>query len=354
MKRRTFLKTVGGAAGACAISPPSMLGAEKTATEAQPDKVAGLPRRVLGRTGQKLSIVGFPGLALNQYDQERCNRGVHDAFERGINYFDVAPAYGNGVCETRMGISLQGLDRSRYFLACKTKMRDKDGARKELENSLKLLKTDYFDLYQMHHLVRPEEVQKALGPGGAIETFLKAKEEGKVKYFGFSAHTTKAALEALKGFRFDTAMFPINFVEYYLRDFAKAVMELANQQGVALLAIKPMSLGGWPQGMERTRKWWYRSVEEEKEVDLAWRFALSLEGVVSGIPPSFLDLLDKAIKAGQAYRPVTEAELNELKQIAKNCESIFVREEQQVALNPKHWTPVYPDCPHECGGGHFA
>jgi predicted aldo/keto reductase-like oxidoreductase len=354
MKRRTFLKTVGGAAGVCAISAPSVLGAEKSATEPQPDQVAGLPRRVLGRTGQKLSVVGFPGLALNHYDQERCNRGVHEAFDRGVNYFDVAPAYGNGVCETRMGISLQGLDRSRYFLACKTKMRDKEGARKELENSLKQLKTDHFDLYQMHHLVRPEEVKKALGPGGAIETFLKAKDEGKVRYFGFSAHTTKAALEAMRGFRFDTAMFPINFVEYYLRDYAKEVMELANQQGVALLAIKPMSRGGWPQGVQDARKWWYRSVEEEQEVNLAWRFTLSQKGVVAGIPPSFLDLLDKAIKAGQSFRPVTEAELDELKQIAKSCESIFVREEQQVALNPKHWTPVYPNCPHECGGSYFA
>ena len=84
-----------------------------------------------------------------------------------------------------MGIGLQGLDRSKYFLACKTKKRDKEGAREELEHSLKLLKTDHFDLYQLHHLVRPAEVKQALGPGGAMETILKAKEEGKIKYIGF-------------------------------------------------------------------------------------------------------------------------------------------------------------------------
>ena len=252
---------MGGVTGGLALGVDPALAAE-TPVPAAVETVAGLPRRVLGRTGQKLSVVGFPGLALVHYDQKQCDEGIRKAFDRGINYFDVAPAYGNGVCETKLGIGLQGLDRSSYFLACKTKMRDQEGARKELENSLKLLKTDHFDLYQMHHLVKPADVKRALGPGGAIETFLKAREEGKVKYLGFSAHSTKGALEALKGFRFDTAMFPINFVEFYLRDFGKEVMELANQQGAAILAIKPMSLGAWAKEAKRTRQWWYRSVEE--------------------------------------------------------------------------------------------
>jgi predicted aldo/keto reductase-like oxidoreductase len=197
-------------------------------------------------------------------------------------------------------------------------------------------------------------VKKALGPGGAMEAVLKAKDEGKVKYIGFSAHTTKAALEALRGFQFDTAMFPINFAEFYLRDFGKEVMALANERGAAILAIKPMSRGGWHQGEERTRQWWYRSVETEKEVNLAWRFTLSQKGVVAGIPPSYLDLLDKAIAAGKAYRPPTETELAELQQIAKGCESIFEREERQVALNLPHGKSPYPDCPHECLRGQFA
>jgi predicted aldo/keto reductase-like oxidoreductase len=353
MKRRSFLKVVGGAAGGCALGVDSILAAD--GPEAQTEvKPSALPRRTLGRTGQRISIVGFPGLALTHYDQARCTDGLHKAFERGVNYFDVAPAYGNGQCETKMGIGLQGLDRSRYFLACKTKMRTKDGARKELETSLRLLKTDHFDLYQMHHLVKPDEVKQALGPGGAIETFLKAKEEGKVKYLGFSAHTTKAALEAMKGFRFDTVMFPINFVEFYVKGFGREVMDLANAQGAALLSIKPMSRGAWAKGEERTRKWWYRSVETEKEVRLAWRWVLSRPGVVSGIPPSFLDLLDKAIDAASSYQPPTDAEVEELKTIAKNCESIFTREEAMVATGMTHQGPIWPDSPHECGYGHLA
>jgi len=343
MKRRLFLKTVGGAAGVAALGMPQLFGAE-----APREKVEGLPRRVLGRTGQKLSVVGFPGLGLIHYEQEKCTAAVHDAFERGVNYFDVAPAYGEGRCETKLGIGLQGLDRSKYFLACKTKKRDKDGARQQLEASLKLLKTDHFDLYQLHHLVRPADVKQALGPGGAMETILKAKEEGKIKYIGFSAHTTKAALEAIRGFKFDTVMFPINFVEYYTRDFGKDVLQAAAQQQAAVLAIKPLSWGTWPTGVKKNREWWYRSVEQTKDIELAMRFALSQTGVVAGIPPSFLDLLDRTIEAAKNYKPLDDSAVAQLKQMAAEQGSIFLREEQQVALNLPHWTPVYPDSPHEC------
>ncbi|MDH4239065.1 MAG: aldo/keto reductase [Phycisphaerae bacterium] len=349
MKRRAFLKAVGSIATGGALGVQSILGGCEQATSTDKiEKVAGLPRRVLGRTGRKVSIVGFPGLALIHYDQNRCTAGIHSAFEKGVNYFDVAPAYGNGEAEIKMGIGLQGLERSRIFLACKTNMRDEEGARKELEQSLKRLKTDYFDLYQMHHLRWPEEVKQAMGPNGAFETFLKAKEQGKVKYLGFSAHTTKGALEAMKGFYFDTVMFPINFVEFFKMGFGQPVLELADKQGAAVLAIKPLSKGAWPEGVEKTRKWWYRTTETQEEVDLVMRFTLSQKRVVAGIPPSFLDLLDKAIVAGRSYRPVTESEMQKLREMAKTCESVFRREEEQVAHGGLIHEPVYPDSPHEC------
>lgn len=343
MKRRTFIKTVGGAAGAAALSGPRIFAADSTV-----EKVQGLPRRSLGRTGQKLSVVGFPGLSLIHCEQEQCNTAVRAAFDRGLNYYDVAPAYGDGQCETRLGIALQGLDRSKYFLGCKTKKRDQDGCRQQLENSLKQLKTDHFDLYQLHHLVRPAEVKQALGPGGAMETILKAKEEGKIKYIGFSAHTTKAALEAMRGFKFDTVMFPINFVEYYNRGFGKEVLALAQEQGTAVLAIKPLSWGTWPSNTKKTREWWYRSVEEPGDIELAMRFTLSQKGVVAGIPPSFVDLLDRTIDAAKKFQPLDDPAVGKLKEMAANRESIFLREEQQVAMNLPHWTPIYPDSPHEC------
>ncbi|MEJ5238775.1 aldo/keto reductase [Limisphaera sp. VF-2] len=342
MKRREFLKTVGGVAGWAALAGPQAWAAPLTET------VAGLPRRRLGRTNVNLSIVGFPGLALIHYEQDRCTAAVRDALERGVNYFDVAPAYGNGQCETKLGMALQGVDRARYFLACKTKKRDANGARQELENSLRLLKTDYFDLYQLHHLVRPEEVKQALGPGGAMDAILKARDQGRVRWIGFSAHTTKAALEALRGFPFDTVMFPINFVEFYTRGFGREVLALAAERGVAVLAIKPMSYGAWPQGMERTRQWWYRSVETPEDVELALRFALSQPGVVAGFPPAFLDLLDRAIEAAKRFKPLDEVAEARLKAMAANCGSIFLREEQQVALGGAPAASAWPGCPYAC------
>jgi len=342
MKRRSFLKVAGGIAGSCALGPGSLpVFAGPTG-----DKRADWPRRVLGRTGEKVSTVAFPGLAMIQQEQDECTTAVHRIFERGVNYFDVAPAYGNGTAETRLGIALQGLDRSRLFLACKTKMRDKEGARQELERSLQRLKTDHFDLYQMHAIFTPEEVQKAFGPGGAIETFLKAKEEGKVRFFGFSAHTTKGALEALKAYPFDTVMFPISFAEYFQFGFGKPVLEEAGRRGTVVVGMKALYGGAWLEGVERTRKWWYRTVEKDDEVALAIRFTLSQPGVVAAVPPSFIDLTDKAITAAQAFQSISETELTKLREMSVGRGSVFQADENRVAAGQPVYGHLYADSPH--------
>jgi len=341
MRRRSFLKIAGGVAG-CA------LGSKSLPALAEPASQAELPRRVLGRTGEKLSVIGFPGLALIQQGQEEGTAGIHKAFDEGINYFDVAPAYGDGDAEIKMGVGLQGLDRSRIFLASKTKKRDKQGAREELERSLTRLKTDHFDLYQMHAVFTPEEAKQALGPGGAIETFHKAREEGKVRHFGLSAHTTKGALELLKGFQFDSVMFPIDFVDYLQWGFGKAVLEAAQERGTAVFAMKALCAGAWPEGMERTRKWWYRATETEEEIGLAIRFALSQPGVVAAIPPSFLDLVEKAIRAARSYRPITEVEVAKLRELGAGRGSIFKKDEERVASGQPLHRPAHPDNPHDC------
>jgi predicted aldo/keto reductase-like oxidoreductase len=343
MERREFLKVAGAAAGTCAMSPKALLA---TQSAAGGEKGAGLPRRVLGQTGEKLSVIGFPGLALVQQGQEEGTKGIHKAFDEGVNYFDVAPAYGRGDAEIKMGIGLQGIDRTRIFLANKTRMRDKQGAREELERSLTRLKTDYFDLYQMHAVFTPEEAQRALGPGGAIETLLKAKEEGKVRYLGLSAHTTKGALELMKGYHFDSVMFPIDFVDYLQWGFGKAVIEYAQERDTAVFAMKAMCYGAWPEGATRTRKWWYPSVETPEDIDLAIRFALSQPGVVSAIPPSFLDLLDKAIVAGRAYRPITEPEVAKLREMGTGRGSVFKKDDDRVAMGHPLHEGHHPDNPH--------
>ncbi len=339
---------MGGVTGGMAMGiAPVLVSEAQAAAEAAHGR---MPKRELGRTGLKVSVVAFAGLALTHYEQEECTAGVHKAFGKGLNYFDVAPAYGkDGDCEIKLGVALQGLKRSDYVLACKTKARDKDGCRRELERSFTRLKTDYFDLYQLHHLVKPDEVKQALGPGGAMETILEAKAAGKIRGIGFSAHTTKAALEALKGFNFDTVMFPISFAEYYARDFGKEVLALAKEQGTAVLSIKTLHSGAWPEGAERARKWWYRPLEKQEDINLAYRWTLSLPGMVAGFPPSFLDLQEKAIEAGLAYRPATEADAQKLAEMAKGTGSIFKREQDSVAFHSP-----YPHRPSECCEGEWA
>jgi predicted aldo/keto reductase-like oxidoreductase len=329
MKRRSFLRMVGGAAVVGSVGVERLMADFKVSNDIV-GQVAGLPRRVLGRTRREVSIVGFPGLALMREDQQGSNQAVRAAFERGVNYFDTAPAYGkDGECETKLGLALRQLDRSKIFLACKTKARDQEGARTELERSLKRLQTDHFDLYQLHHLVTVDEVRRAFGPGGAFETFLAARDEGKVKWVGFSAHSTKAALAALKAHAFDTVMFPISFAEYYLREFGRAVIEAAAEREAAVLAIKPLCMGAWPKDLPHERQWWYRTTETPEEVSLALRFSLSLKGVITGFPPAFLDLLDKAVTAAKSYQPATTAEKDQLRALAEKCESVFLREDQR-------------------------
>lgn len=354
MKRRSFMQAFGGAVGSGALALRSLLrgedpGAEKSAGESTAKTPEGpeipladqVPRRVLGRTGEKISIIGYPGLAMVNGTQEECNASVKAAFERGLNYFDVAPAYGNGEAERKLGIALEAIDRKGIFLSCKTRMREEDGARKEIERSLELLKTDRFDLYQLHALFTPEEVKKALGPGGAMEAVLEAQKEGKVRSIGFSAHTTKGALEAMRGFRFDTVMFPINFVEMFHMGFGKPVLDLAKEQGAAVIAIKGMSRGAWRSGEKRTRQWWYPSMEEQEDVNLAIRYTLSLEPVVATIPPAWLDLVEKAVVAGRAYRKASDADAEKLKGLAATCDSLFKGEEAKAAFRFERGRPCH-------------
>lgn len=344
MKRRPFLKIAGGLLGSCAFGIHPSFAALKSSDEIV-DTVNGIPYRMLGRTGEKVSIVGFPGLAMVHYEQQECNESVKRVLDAGINYFDVAPAYGNGDAEIKLGNALKDIDRSTYLLACKTKKRDKEGAREELERSLERLHTDHFDVYQMHHLRLEEEVEEAFAPGGAMETLIEAQKEGKVRFLGFSAHTTKSALEAMKRHQFDTVMFPINFVEQYAFGFGKEVIDLAQEQGAAVLAIKALSGGYWKPDEEKTRNWWYKPVEDPELMTLALSYALSKPGVTIGFPPGFVDITEKAGEAIKNYHIPTEAELEQLKTIAAESLSVFEARQKDPAHARAEYDEIFK-CPY--------
>ncbi len=346
MKRRTFLQSAGASVAAGSLlsrasAVETVPAPEKQAKIEQIEGRAGMPLRKLCKYDEYLSVVGYPGLGLRDGDQDACNESLHQAFEQGVTYYDVAPAYDRGKCEIKMGIGLEGIPRDEIFLACKTKMRDAEGAKEEFERSLERLKTDRFDLYQMHCLIRPEEVEEAFAPGGCMEYFFKLREQGLVKYLGFSAHTTVSALEALKRYDFDTVMFPINLVDYYQFGFGREVLDLSAEKNASVLSIKTISAGSWPEEFsgenrgKRPRNWWYRTFEEQDELDMAYRFALGLHPVVAGIPASWFDLTEKSITAGKHLRPMTDDDFHQAKQMADRRLPLF-ESRQDIASHSPH------------------
>lgn len=252
--------------------------------------------------------------------QESANRIVAKAIDRGINYFDVAPSYGNA--EERLGPALKPY-RNSVFLACKTLKRTKREAWEELHQSLKRLCTDYFDLYQLHAVTTIDEVNQIFGEGGAIEALIEAREEGLVKYLGFSAHSEEAALALLNRFNFDSILFPINWVCWYQGNFGPKVVEKAQEKGVAILALKTLAKRRLKEGEER--KWpkcWYYPVESFEEALMAVRFTLSLP-VTAAVSPSHAELLWWMCDAAEIFRPLSKEEEREIAEKSRGLEPIF-------------------------------
>src|SRR5208337_5548598 len=154
---------------------------------------------------------------------------------------------------------------------------DAAGAAKELQQSLKLLMTDHFDLYQLHALSDVEEVEQAFGHGGAMEMILKAKQDGKIRYIGFSAHSEEAAHAAMDRFDFDSVLFPLSFPIWLKAKFGPAVYKRAKKSGMGILALKAMAHQQWPNGKKRRwNKTFYEPFDEIDQAALGLRFTLHL------------------------------------------------------------------------------
>ena len=261
-----------------------------------------MEKRPYGNTGWDLSLLGFGGIIVMDVSPADADTYVSEAIDKGINYFDVAPSYGNA--EERLGPALKPY-RDSVFLACKTGRRDAAGAMEELENSLRLMQTDHFDLYQLHAITTDDDVAQAFGPGGAMETFLKAREQGKVKHLGFSAHSVDAALSALSQHPFDSILFPFNYVTYENAKFGPQVLEAAQKAGAARLALKGMARGPWrdndPQKSEYPKAW-YEPLADRAEAEAALRYTLSLPITAAPCRPA-----TSACSASPAPSPTTSS-----------------------------------------------
>jgi len=306
MKRRDFIKTTSLAAPMLAIFPADLSSVTR-------ELVAGrIEKRSLGRTGEMLSIIGFGGIVVKDATPDEASEAVKLAIDKGINYFDVAPSYGDA--EIKLGPALEPY-RKDVFLACKTGERTKDEARVELEQSLKRLRTDHFDLYQLHAVTSLEDVDTILGPGGAIETFLEARKEGKIRFIGFSAHSVEAAMALMERFDFDTILFPVNFTTWYAGNFGSQVLTRAQEKKMGILALKAMAKGPWPEGADRSKysKCWYEPLVNEEDIKMGLRFTLS-HPVTAAVPPGEEALFRIALNVAGDLKPLKTKEVQMIKE----------------------------------------
>lgn len=277
-----------------------------------------MDRRPYGDTGVQLSLVGFGGVVIAGVSQAEADRAVAEAIARGVNWFDVAPTYGDA--EERLGPALEA-HRGEVFLNCKTAERAREAADRELETSLRRLRTDHVDLYQLHGLTSQEDIEAAFGPGGAVETLQAARQAGKARFLGFSAHSERAALEAMRRFDFDSILFPINFVCWH-HGFGPAVVEEARRRGVTCLAIKALARGPYPPGAARIEKCWYQPFQNRDEAELALRWTLS-QPVAAAIPPGNPSLFRLAVELAAAFQPLSIEEHDQLRQTAQDIQPVF-------------------------------
>jgi aryl-alcohol dehydrogenase-like predicted oxidoreductase len=236
-----------------------------------------IEKRVFGRTGHLSSVTLFGAAALSNVTQAEAERTLDLLLEYDVNHIDTANSYGEA--EKRLGPWL-ARHRQEFFLATKTGERTYQGARDHLARSLDLLHTDHIDLWQMHNLVDPHEWEVAMGPGGVLEAFIQAKEQGLVRFLGVTGHgVTIAAMHrrSLERYDFDAVLLPYNFVmmqnPHYAADF-EALMALCRQRQVAVQTIKSICRRGWGD-QQHTRATWYEPFEDQAEIDLAVHWILS-------------------------------------------------------------------------------
>ena len=308
MRRREFLATT------AALKATNALGAGSS-----------LPRRAY-KNGIELSVIGLGGIVVCGMPQKDASRRVGEAFERGVNYFDCAPTYGDGEAELKLGEALRPY-RAKVFLAEKTTRRDALGARQELERTLKRFHTDHVDLYQFHGIASIADVEKILAPGGAAETFFAARKEGKTRFIGFSVHHAPAALRLMDALELDSVLFPVNVNAWENGGFGPQILEQAKSKGLARMALKALAMGKWPAGMkaaDRTSsKCWYQPIDDRETARLALRFTLNQE-VTAAIPPGDERVFDLALDLASAPLPKLSArELAGLKSKVSKLEPVF-------------------------------
>jgi predicted aldo/keto reductase-like oxidoreductase len=237
VSRREFL----GMTAASLLIAGSLNGAAK------PDTRNGTPYRTLGRTGEKVSVVGLGGYHLDkQSDPDESIRIIRTGIDEGINFLDNCWDYNGGESEIRMGKALRDGYRQKAFLMTKVDGRTKTAAAAQLGESLRRLQTDRIDLLQFHEVIRDSDPDRIFAEGGGMEAVLEAKRAGKVRFIGFTGHKSPdihlkmLATASKHGFKFDAVQMPLNVMDAHFNSFEKRVLPVLTENGIAVLGMKPM------------------------------------------------------------------------------------------------------------------
>jgi len=269
--------------------------------------------RTLGRTGERVSAIGLGGYHIGGVKSDgESIRIIRSAIDRGITFMDNSWDYHDGTSERRMGEALKDGYRQKVFLMTKFDGRTKNEAMKQIDESLKRLKTDHLDLLQLHEVIRLEDPDRFFAEGGAIEALTEAKKSGKTRFVGFTGHKDPMVhmrmLEqaAEHNFHFDTVQMPLNVMDAHFRSFEKIVLPFLVQKGIGVLGMKSMGSS---------------VILESKSVKpiecLHYAMSLPTSTVITGIDS--MEILKQAFEAARTFKPMTKTEVAEL--LARTAEA---------------------------------
>lgn len=277
-----------------------------TKPNSQNESKRGIPYRRLGRTDEKVSIVGLGGYHIGiQQDEEESIRIIRTAIDNGVNFLDNSWDYNEGVSEIRMGKALRDGYRKKAFLMTKIDGQDRKTAKEQLEECLRRLQTDTVDLLQFHEIIRMEDAGRIFAPGGALEAVLEAKKAGKVRYIGFTGHKSPAIhLKMLQtaldhGFTFDTVQMPLNVMDAHFDSFEKKVLPVLRKQNIGVLGMKPLA-----------EKLILDSKTASPVECLHYAMNLPVSVVITGCDS--LRILEQALDAARSFHPLSSEERSAL------------------------------------------
>jgi aryl-alcohol dehydrogenase-like predicted oxidoreductase len=278
-----------------------------------------IARRPFGRTGHASTLALFGGAALARASQADADRALDLLLRHGVNHIDTAARYGDS--ELRIGAWMPR-HRKDFFVATKTGSRTKQEAREDIHRSLERLRVERVDLLQLHSLAHPDDWEQAMGPGGALEAAVQAREEGLVRFIGVTGHGwTIAAMHrrSLARFDFDSVLLPYNAFmaqDARYRTAFEQLLGLCRERGAAVQVIKTIARGPWAT-TPRTRTTWYEPLESEADIERAVHWALGIPDIHLNTVGD-LTLLPKVLAAAASFeRAPSEAAMATMLEAAR-------------------------------------